>query len=182
MGDHHRAADALGAGGGQPSILADQGAETIEDAVAHAIGEDEIVDEEDVALFVGQADMAGCGDLVVILIIGDAVGQQDAALVVDLDMADGRNGLFVAIVIDAVGPQPQAREPGRPFGRGMQERRRARASAVQNAVVPDLRRHAEFRQKLRHLRQVRRGEPHMRYVGDPDDAHGEVPPAVSFIT
>ena len=44
-----RAADALGAGGGQPAVLADQGAEAVERAVAHMVGEHDMVGEGDIA-------------------------------------------------------------------------------------------------------------------------------------
>ena len=49
LGDHGGAVDALGAGGGQPAILADQGAEAGQHAVAHLVGEHDMIGEGDIA-------------------------------------------------------------------------------------------------------------------------------------
>ena len=45
-----RAIDALGAGGGQPAVLADQGAEAGEHALAHVIGQHHMIGKGDIAL------------------------------------------------------------------------------------------------------------------------------------
>ncbi len=53
VGDHP-VVDAFGAARRQPSILADQGAEAAQHAVAHVIGEHDMIGEGDIASRVGQ--------------------------------------------------------------------------------------------------------------------------------
>jgi len=52
-------------------------------------------------------------DLVGLLVIGDAVGIEDAAFIDDLDMAHRRDGLIVAVVIHRIGLQQDLAVRGR---------------------------------------------------------------------
>ena len=96
---------ARSAGGGQPSALADQRAEAGQGAVAKSVGQHHGAGEGDIAALVCDADIATSGDAVILLVVGDAVGEQHAALVSDLDLADGGHGLVDAVILDAVGLQ-----------------------------------------------------------------------------
>ena len=59
------------------------------------IGQRDMFGEGDVAVFVEQADMAVGRHHVGVLVVGDRVGQQDAPVIVDLDMALRDDDLLV---------------------------------------------------------------------------------------
>ena len=113
MGDHRGAVDALGAAGGQPPGLADQGAEARQRAVAQMVGQHHMVGEGDIPARIGDADMAARRYLVVDLVIIHPLGQQGAAVIHDLDMADGRHRLALAVIDDLIGLQQHGRVLGR---------------------------------------------------------------------
>ncbi len=89
-------------------------AKLFERAVAHLVGEVHVVGEGDVALLVGQADMAVRHHRVVDLVVGHLVGEQDAAVAVDLDMAARRDDVCVDVVVHLVGLQQHIALDGRP--------------------------------------------------------------------
>src|SRR5579863_9909084 len=62
-----------------------------------------MIGERHIALRIHQRDMAGRGYDVLLLVVVDAVGEQDAPLIVDLDMTDGRDDVPVGVGLRFVG-------------------------------------------------------------------------------
>ncbi len=121
---------ARGAGRDHAAVLADQRREAPERAVAHLVAQVDMVGEGDVSSLVGQADMAARRHRVVRLVVGDLVGEQDAARpAVDLDMAAGGDDMGVDVVVHLVGLEQHValdRQRRRGGGRRGRKRRQCR--------------------------------------------------------
>ena len=98
--------DAVGAIGRQPRIVLHQHAEVVEDAFLHVVGDVGIAGELGVAVGLQQRHVAGRGDALGALVVGDDVGLDDLALAQDFDIAAGDEDAEALVVADLVGDHP----------------------------------------------------------------------------
>ena len=118
MGDHHIAIDALGTARRQTAGLADQRAKAPQRAVAHMVGQNDMIGEGDVAPGIGHADLAARRHRIGGLVIFHPLRHQGAARVGNLDMADRGHDLTLIVIDDLVGLQQNFIRRCKWLGRG----------------------------------------------------------------
>jgi hypothetical protein len=96
--DEGLAVGALGARRGEAGLVGIQDAQRIDEAVAEIVGQVEAVAGDDGAVGLGDAGIAARDDALAGPIIHDLVGLDRAALIQNLDVADGRNGVVVLVI------------------------------------------------------------------------------------
>jgi hypothetical protein len=121
------AGDAVGARGGEPRPLARLDQQRLHEALAQIVGQLHLGGVHDIAVRIGEADIAGGADARGGAVIDDALGLQGAAAIIDLHVADGRDGVAVMVVDDLGGAHEHARirvrRPARVAGHDVLRRR-----------------------------------------------------------
>ena len=95
--DRRLAIRALGARRGKARLVLGQRLNAVDESVAEIVGQFEARTISDVAVFVGEFGVAFGIDAFGLAIVGDLVGLQDAALIIDLGVADRRDRVFVLV-------------------------------------------------------------------------------------